>query len=98
MQWADHWVDQLAELGLGEIDHSLDTAAALGDATTPPHGEIGHDNGHITAVRVRSLSPDCLDEVGRSSRNLHSRSRIPSSRSSLETTKWTVTKQGQEEM
>jgi len=50
MQWADHWIDQLTEMGLGEIDHSLDTAAALGDETSPPHDEIGHDNGHITAV------------------------------------------------
>lgn len=50
MKWAEHWTERLAEIGLGEIEHSLDTAAELAKSTTAPHHEIGHDNGHITAV------------------------------------------------
>jgi endonuclease/exonuclease/phosphatase family metal-dependent hydrolase len=49
-QWVDVWKEGLAGLGLGEIEHSCDWAAELADSSVPPHDDIGHDNGHITAV------------------------------------------------
>jgi exonuclease III len=49
-KWTKYWTEQLADIGLGEIGHSLDTAAELADSNDPPHDEIRHDNGHITAV------------------------------------------------
>ncbi|WP_424005677.1 endonuclease/exonuclease/phosphatase family protein (plasmid) [Haloarcula salina] len=50
LKWADYWRDQLAEIGLAEIEDSLDWAAELASSSVPPHDDIGHDNGHITAV------------------------------------------------
>ena len=50
MKWLEVWQDGLEELGLGSIEHSCDWAAELAESTVPPHGDIGHDNGHITAV------------------------------------------------
>lgn len=50
MRWAEHWRDELAEIGLGEAEDSLDTGAELADSTDPPHSDIGHDNGHVTAL------------------------------------------------
>lgn len=50
MKWAEHWRDELAAMGLGEVEDTLDTAAELAAATDPPHDGIGHDNGHITAL------------------------------------------------
>lgn len=51
MKWAKYWRDQLATLGLGQLEDSLDSAAELATSSVPPHEDIGHDNGHITAVR-----------------------------------------------
>jgi hypothetical protein len=50
MKWSEYWRDELAELGLSEIADSLETAADLAASDEPPHDDIGHDNGHITAV------------------------------------------------
>ncbi|MFD1513473.1 endonuclease/exonuclease/phosphatase family protein [Halomarina rubra] len=50
-QWVDVWKQGLEDLGIGEIKHSCDWAAALADSSVPPHDNIGHDNGHLTAVR-----------------------------------------------
>lgn len=49
-EWIDVWKDGLADLGLGKIEHSCDWAIELADSSVPPHDDIGHDNGHITAV------------------------------------------------
>lgn len=49
-QWLDVWKRGLEDLGLGSIEDSCECAAELADSTVPPHGDIGHDNGHITAV------------------------------------------------
>lgn len=49
-QWVDVWKEGLIDLGLGEIEHSCDWAAELAKSSVPPHHDIGHDNGHITAV------------------------------------------------
>jgi pimeloyl-ACP methyl ester carboxylesterase len=49
-RWTKYWTEQLAAIGLGGIEHSLDTAAELAESTDPPHDGIDHDNGHITAV------------------------------------------------
>lgn len=49
-RWIEAWQEGLADLGLGEIEHSCDWAAELADSSVPPHDDIGHDNGHITAV------------------------------------------------
>ncbi len=49
-KWLHRWEDGLAEMGLGEIEHSCDWASELADSTVPPHSDIGHDNGHLTAV------------------------------------------------
>lgn len=51
-KWLTVWEDGLEERGLGEIEHSCDWAAELGDSTVPPHSDIGHDNGHLTAVNT----------------------------------------------
>ncbi|SNR65396.1 Exonuclease III [Halorubrum ezzemoulense] len=51
-KWLDRWDEGLTELGLGEIEHSCDWASELSDTTVPPHSDIGHDNGHITAVNT----------------------------------------------
>lgn len=51
-KWLHRWEDGLTELGLGEIEHSCDWASELSDTTVPPHSDIGHDNGHITAVNT----------------------------------------------
>ncbi|WP_170864918.1 endonuclease/exonuclease/phosphatase family protein [Halogranum amylolyticum] len=50
MKWAEHWRKQLAKIGLGTIEDSLDWAAELASSSVPPHDDIGHDNGHITAA------------------------------------------------
>jgi endonuclease/exonuclease/phosphatase family metal-dependent hydrolase len=50
MKWLEVWQDGLEELGLASIEHSCEWAAELAESTVPPHGDIGHDNGHITAV------------------------------------------------
>lgn len=49
-QWVDIWEQGLGDLGLGETEHSCDWAAKLADSSVPPHDDIGHDNGHLTAV------------------------------------------------
>lgn len=49
-KWVDVWKEGLADLGLGEIEHSCHWAAELAGSSVPPHDDIGHDNGHITAV------------------------------------------------
>lgn len=49
-KWLQHWIKMLDELGLGEIEHTCDWACALGNSNVPPHSDIGHDNGHVTAV------------------------------------------------
>lgn len=49
-QWLETWRDGLKQQGLGEIEHSCDWAADLRKSTVPPHSDIGHDNGHLTAV------------------------------------------------
>lgn len=51
-KWLDRWETGLSERGLGEIEHSCDWAAELSDSEVPPHSDIGHDNGHITAVNT----------------------------------------------
>ncbi|RQG91791.1 endonuclease/exonuclease/phosphatase family protein [Natrarchaeobius chitinivorans] len=50
MKWLEAWQDGLEGLGLSSIEHSCEWAAELAESTVPPHGDIGHDNGHITAV------------------------------------------------
>lgn len=50
MEWLEVWRSGLEDLGLESIAHSCDWAAELARSTVPPHGNIGHDNGHITAV------------------------------------------------
>lgn len=49
-KWVDAWEQGLMDIGLGSIAHTCDTAAELSDSSVPPHDDIGHDNGHITAV------------------------------------------------
>jgi endonuclease/exonuclease/phosphatase family metal-dependent hydrolase len=49
-QWVDAWQEGLADMGIGEIEHSCEWAAELAASSVPPHGQIGHDNGHLTAV------------------------------------------------
>lgn len=49
-EWIEDWTEGLANQGLGEIEHSCDWAAELADSSVPPHEDIGHENGHITAV------------------------------------------------
>lgn len=49
-KWVDDWKQGLTDLGLGEIEHSCDWAAELADSSVPPHDDISHTNGHITAV------------------------------------------------
>jgi exodeoxyribonuclease-3 len=49
-KWLNRWEEGLAELGLGEVEHTCDWASELAESTVPPHADIGHDNGHITAV------------------------------------------------
>lgn len=57
-RWTEYWREQLAEIGLGNIEDSLDWAAELATSSVPPHDDIGHDNGHITAVsQTRNLQP-----------------------------------------
>ena len=51
-KWLDRWKEGLTELGLGELEHSCDWASELSDTKVPPHSDIGHDNGHITAVNT----------------------------------------------
>ena len=51
-KWLDRWQKGLTELGLGEIEHSCDWASELSETTVPPHSNIGHDNGHMTAVNT----------------------------------------------
>jgi len=51
-KWLDRWEDALTEMGLGEIEQSCDWASELADSTVPPHSDIGHDNGHLTAVNI----------------------------------------------
>lgn len=51
-KWLHRWEEGLAEMGLGEQVHSCDWAAELADSDVPPHSDIGHDNGHITAVNT----------------------------------------------
>lgn len=66
-RWLRHWIERLDNLGLGEIKHTCDWASALGDSTVPPHSDIGHDNGHLTAVRsnwqLHRREPTIRDEV-----------------------------------
>lgn len=63
----------MADIGLGEIEHSCDWAAELGDSTVQPHTNIGHDNGYLTAVneewdltRNELLINERLKDAGRS--------------------------------
>lgn len=51
-KWLGRWKQGLQELGLSEIQHSCDWASELSDSTVPPHSNIGHDNGHLTAVNT----------------------------------------------
>lgn len=51
-KWLDRWRDGLTELGLGEIEHSCEWASELAESIVPPHADIRHDNGHITAVNT----------------------------------------------
>lgn len=51
-KWVEVWKEGLSDMGLGEIEHSCDWAAELADSSVPPHDNIGHDNGHITAVNT----------------------------------------------
>jgi len=48
--WLQHWRDGLEALGLSTIEHSCDWAAELNEATYPPHSDIDHNNGHLTAT------------------------------------------------
>ena len=49
-EWLEKWREGLESIGLGEIEHTCDWAAELAESTVPPHSDIGHNNGHITAV------------------------------------------------
>lgn len=49
-RWLDNWIEGLENSGLGELEHSCDWAAELSSASFPPHSDIDHNNGHITAV------------------------------------------------
>lgn len=49
-QWLARWKDGLEEMGLGTIEDSCDWAADLADSKVPPHSDIRHDNGHVTAA------------------------------------------------
>lgn len=60
-------------LGSSVIEHSCDWTAELGDSTVQPHTDIGHDNGHPTAVngewdltRNELLINERLEDAGRS--------------------------------
>ena len=50
--WLNRWKEELTDLGLGEIEHSCDWASELSESKVPPHSDIGHDNGHITAINT----------------------------------------------
>jgi hypothetical protein len=50
--WLNRWKEELTDLGLGEIEHSCDWASERSESTVPPHSDIGHDNGHITAINT----------------------------------------------
>jgi endonuclease/exonuclease/phosphatase family metal-dependent hydrolase len=49
-KWLARWKDGLEEMGLGDIEDSCDWASELADSEVPPHSDIGHDNGHVTAT------------------------------------------------
>lgn len=49
-QWLTRWREGLEEMGLGAIEDSCDWAADLADSTVPPHSDINHNNGHVTAA------------------------------------------------
>ena len=51
-KWLDVWKRGLEELGLGAIEHSCDWAAELAESEVPPHSDIRHTNGHVTAVNT----------------------------------------------
>jgi exodeoxyribonuclease-3 len=44
------WRDELRAVGYTEIADSLDWAAELGESDVPPHHDINHVNGNLTAV------------------------------------------------
>jgi exonuclease III len=50
-RWIDDWQEGLQNRGLSEFVHSCDWAAELHDSDVPPHSDIEHNNGHMTAVR-----------------------------------------------
>lgn len=43
--------ENLREIGYEQIEHTLDWATELHDSSVQPHQDIGHTNGHLTAVR-----------------------------------------------
>lgn len=44
------WHDELQSLGYTQIADTLDWAAELGESDVPPHHDINHVNGNLTAV------------------------------------------------
>lgn len=46
----DTWLSGLSEIGYQEIVHTLDWATELGESDVPPHQDITHGNGNLTAI------------------------------------------------
>lgn len=46
----EQWHDSLQELGYDEIVDTLDWAVELAESGVPPHQDLGHSNGNLTAV------------------------------------------------
>jgi exonuclease III len=44
------WHDELQSIGYTMIEDTLDWASELGESEIPPHQDIGHVNGNLTAV------------------------------------------------
>lgn len=45
------WLDSLRDIGYSAIEDSMDWAKTLGNSDIPPHGDINHVNGNLTALR-----------------------------------------------
>lgn len=65
----DTWIEKLTKIGYNEIVHTLDWAEELGESEVPPHQDISHVNGNLTAIHETSrgsnltrLHPSILEE------------------------------------
>jgi endonuclease/exonuclease/phosphatase family metal-dependent hydrolase len=48
-QWLEDWRAGPQDIGLGEMVHSRYRDAEFHDSDIPPHSDIKHNNGHLTA-------------------------------------------------